>query len=109
MTVGYEIETGLPPQFSVDKNSLSTALKHEPLVLAALDLDAPTPQNPYAAQVRHFLGGDFRVQQPAYLASGRSFPLANSTPALSDWLQPAPPAASDPHRSVVISHSQLLQ
>ena len=60
-----------------------------------VDPDAPTPQNPTAAQVRHYLGGDFRIQT----VNGVGL-LFNDTPALSEYRQPAPPNTSDPHRSV---------
>ena len=62
-----------------------------------VDLDAPTPQNPNASQIRHFLGDNFTLEPPN--RNGLSL-LTNSTPALSDFLQPTPPAGSDPHRYV---------
>ena len=60
-----------------------------------VDLDAPTPQDPTSAQIRHFLGGNFKLDRPDI--RGLSL-LSNSTPALSNFLQPTPPAGSDPHR-----------
>ncbi|KAJ7445215.1 PEBP-like protein [Mycena galericulata] len=45
--------------------------------------------DPTAAQIRHFLGGNF------FNDGGR---LVNTTPAISNFLQPTPPAGSDPHR-----------
>ena len=58
-----------------------------------VDLDAPTPQAPTLSQIRHFLGGNF------HLVSGEDRQnLVNSTAALSEFLQPTPPAGSDPHR-----------
>lgn len=64
-----------------------------PFVVAAVDLDAPTPQNPTVAQIRHFLGGDFFLQTPR-----EPHLLTNNTPAISQFRQPTPPAGSDPHR-----------
>ena len=64
-----------------------------------VDPDAPTPQNPTVAEVRHFLGGNFRLDRsPSAIGAGT--PLVNNTPALSDYLQPSPPNTSDPHRLV---------
>ena len=66
--------------------------------MAAVDLDAPTPQDPTEAQIRHFLGGNFELRlDPAGVDRGL-VRLANSTPALSEFRQPTPPAGSDPHR-----------
>ncbi|KAF9015824.1 hypothetical protein BDZ89DRAFT_1076115 [Hymenopellis radicata] len=64
-----------------------------PFVVAAVDPDAPSPQNTSLASVRHFLGGNFTPLDDAF--------LANSTSAVSEWVQPAPPAGSDPHRCVI--------
>jgi hypothetical protein len=58
-----------------------------------VDPDALTPQMPTIAQIRHFLGGDFHLDEQ----TGK---LTNSTPAISEYLQPTPPAGSDPHRFV---------
>ena len=60
-----------------------------------VDLDAPTPQQPTNAQIRHFLGGNFALGTPD--ANGLSI-LSNSTPAVSEFKQPTPTAGSDPHR-----------
>lgn len=60
-----------------------------------MDPDA-SPSN--LAQVRHFLGGDF------YLESGHweVHALVNRTPALSEFLDPQPPAGSGLHRYVFL-------
>ncbi|KAF8802137.1 PEBP-like protein [Phlegmacium glaucopus] len=69
-----------------------------PFVVAIVDPDAPTPQNPTSAQIRHFLGGNFFQDFP--------FCLRNSTPAISDFIQPTPPAGSDPHRYIFLLFKQ---
>lgn len=79
--------TAGPPTFSVRDIILSPI---QPFVIAAVDLDAPTPQTPTRAQIRHFLGGNFFASD-----SGE---LLNSTAAVSEFRQPTPPAGSDPHR-----------
>lgn len=61
-----------------------------------VDLDAPTPQDPTNAQIRHFLGGNFFLEQTSL--KNDVVTLVNRTPALSDFRQPTPPAGSDPHR-----------
>lgn len=66
--------------------------RNNEFVVTMVDLDAPTPQNQSLSQIRHFLGGDFTQTRN----SGGL--LSNSTPALSNFLQPTPPAGSDPHR-----------
>jgi len=71
--------------------------KDDTFVVAMVDPDAPTPQDPTEAQIRHFLGGGFTLQ-------GNE--LVNNTPALSDYRQPTPPNTSDPHRYVFLLFAQ---
>ncbi|KAJ3567086.1 hypothetical protein NP233_g6597 [Leucocoprinus birnbaumii] len=85
--------TAGPPTFSL----LGTS-RRGPFVVAAVDPDAPTPQAPTSAQIRHFLGGNF--------TPGRSGLLSNSTPALSEFRQPTPPAGSDAHRYIFLVFEQ---
>lgn len=81
-----------PPSFTL----VGLDARDGPFVVAAVDPDAPTPQNPTNAQVRHFLGGNF---EPSRLSRSRAT-LTNTTAAVSNWRQPTPPAGSDAHRCV---------
>ncbi|KAF9446376.1 PEBP-like protein [Macrolepiota fuliginosa MF-IS2] len=85
--------TAGPPTFRV-----VGANSNGPFVVATVDPDAPTPQNPTSAEIRHFLGGNFRAN-----AGGL---LTNSTPAISNFLQPTPPAGSDAHRYIFLLFNQ---
>jgi len=71
-----------------------------PFVVATVDPDALTPQDPTVAQIRHFLGGNF---------FNKGGLLVNSTPAISDFLQPTPPAGSDAHRYIFLLFKQSPQ
>lgn len=85
-------DTAGPPVFRVVGN-----VGRGPFVVATVDPDAPTPQDPTQAQIRHFLGGNF------FNHGGL---LVNNTPALSEFLQPTPPAGSDAHRYVFLLFEQ---
>lgn len=89
---GLLLETAIPPLFGIQSSAVSS---DDTFVVAMVDLDAPTPQNPTSAQIRHFLGGNLALG--ASDANGLSL-FSNSTPALSEYRQPTPPAGSDPHR-----------
>ncbi|KAA1473818.1 PEBP-like protein [Dentipellis sp. KUC8613] len=93
--------TAHPPTFSLLHPPASTG--RGPFVVAMVDLDAPTPQDPSSAQIRHFLGGDFTLSVGRGGVLGL---LSNSTPALSEFLQPTPPAGSDAHRYVFLLFAQ---
>ncbi|PFH53306.1 hypothetical protein AMATHDRAFT_55142 [Amanita thiersii Skay4041] len=73
-----------------------------PFVIAAIDPDAPTPQEPTNAQIRHFLGGNFFGRSTRIEAEF----LRNSTPAISEFRQPTPPAGSDAHRYIFLLFKQ---
>lgn len=114
------LETAIPPVFSVQLpeagqsagsghphgsgrgGSESKSRCDEAFVVAMLDLDAPTPQDPVYAQIIHTLGGNYTLQKPD--RRGVSL-LSNSTPALVHYLQPAPSAGI--HRYVVVVVSSV--
>ncbi|GLB45535.1 putative phosphatidylethanolamine-binding protein [Lyophyllum shimeji] len=54
-----------------------------PFVIAAVDPDAPTPQNPTSAQIRHLLAPNFSSLNPG----ADVHPLVNSTAAISPFRQ----------------------
>ncbi|KAF5353389.1 hypothetical protein D9756_008063 [Leucocoprinus leucothites] len=100
--------TAGPPIFtllSLPSISSHSRPKHSEFVIIAIDPDAPSPQEPIFGPVRHFLGGDF---SPLKLGPfGLETPLlVNSTPAISEFLQPGPPAGSDPHRYIFLAYNQ---
>ncbi|KAF7368692.1 hypothetical protein MVEN_00193700 [Mycena venus] len=88
-------DTAGPPVFHVVGN-----VGRGPFVVATVDPDAPTPQAPTEAQIRHFLGGNF------FNDGGH---LVNSTPAISEFKQPTPPAGSDAHRYIFLLFDQSPQ
>lgn len=90
-----------PPTFAV--RGLTNAPRGQKFVVAAVDPDAPTPQTPTSAQIRHFLGGDFTLGQST---GGGTRELVSNTPPVSGFLQPTPPAGSDAHRYVFLLFRQ---
>lgn len=93
--------TAGPPTFAAVDNG-SGDLGRGPFVVATVDPDAPTPQDPTEAQIRHFLGPNFLAALP----SDRLHPLKNITAALSEFLQPTPPAGSPAHRYIFLLFRQ---
>ncbi|KAJ3483643.1 hypothetical protein NLI96_g6172 [Meripilus lineatus] len=91
--------TAISPTFSVRNGDLRLGSS---FVIASIDLDAPSPQAPTLSPIRHLLGGNFHP-----VPGGQGIQdLVNSTVALTDWLQPTPPAGSDPHRYVFFLFNQ---
>ncbi|KZT34708.1 PEBP-like protein [Sistotremastrum suecicum HHB10207 ss-3] len=76
---------------------ISPKYANKTFVVAMVDPDDPTPQNPNISQIRHFLGGGFKLQRQT---------LVNTTAALSEYFQPTPPNGSDPHRYTFLLYEQ---
>ncbi|EMD40915.1 hypothetical protein CERSUDRAFT_91668 [Gelatoporia subvermispora B] len=87
-------QTLMEPQFFLSAND--TSLDQQTYVLVIVDPDAPTPQNATEAQFRHMLAGDLHVNGST--SSGLGAPLTNTSAALTEFVNPTPPAGSDPHR-----------
>jgi len=87
-------DTAGPPTFAITGGGVG----HGPFVVAVVDPDAPTPQAPTIAQIRHFLGGNF--------FKNHSCLLSTSTPVLSQFQQPTPPAGSAAHRYIFLLFHQ---
>ncbi|KAI0720274.1 phosphatidylethanolamine-binding protein [Cerioporus squamosus] len=93
-------QTALRPTVSFTSNT--TTFAQQTFVLAMVDPDAPTPQNPTVAQIRHLLAPNITLN--GSLASGAL--LVNNSPAISDFQRPTPPAGSDPHRYILLLFAQ---
>jgi len=97
VTTGLELtppDVAQPPRFSVC-GGRRAGIGHGPFVLVIIDPDAPSAQDPSLAQVRHFVGGGYYLEQGYY---DGPHPLVNKTPAVSDYISPAPPPGSGFHR-----------
>ncbi|KAJ7177403.1 hypothetical protein C8R43DRAFT_1118400 [Mycena crocata] len=81
-------DTDGPPNFRAVGN-----VGRGPFGVATVD----PPQDPTEAQIGHFLSRNF---------SNRGGLLVNSTPAISEFLQPTPPAGSDAHRYIFLLFKQ---
>jgi len=90
------------PSFAILSNI--TAIIGKPYLMAIIDPDAPTPQQPNSSEFRHFLGAD-------YISNGSTngqFVLTNQskTATLTEYTPPSPPQGSDAHRYVVLCYLQ---
>ncbi|KZS89956.1 PEBP-like protein [Sistotremastrum niveocremeum HHB9708] len=82
-------ESANRPLWSIPDIKLAPRFSKKSFVIAMIDPDAPSPTNTTFAQIRHFIGGGFKLEGTT---------LRNTTPALSEYLSPGPPVGSPPHR-----------
>jgi len=78
----------------------NSSLASGTFVIAMVDPDAPTPATSMGVQFRHMMAGDLT------LSGGNGSALTNSTPALTDYETPGPPAGSPAHRYVLLVFQQ---
>ncbi|KAF8880613.1 hypothetical protein CPB85DRAFT_1340969 [Mucidula mucida] len=88
--------TANPPTFTLVGGIIGAG----PFVVETVVPDAPTPQDPYIAQVWHFLSGNFILGPPCREAELSD--IVNTTPAISEWQQPTPPTGSHAHRYIFL-------
>ncbi|KAG9091488.1 hypothetical protein FRC06_000546 [Ceratobasidium sp. 370] len=74
-------------------------------VFFLLDPDAPSRENPKWSQVRHMFMGNLTLGGFSKHVSN-SVVLTNETTAVNDYMSPAPPAGSGPHRYVALLYAQ---
>ncbi|KAF7352605.1 PEBP-like protein [Mycena venus] len=91
-------QTANEPNFVLTVSDTTIASNAE-FVVALFDPDAPTPQNTTFAQFRHLLGAGYRWNADTGV-------LTNTTAALTEFVPPAPPPKSDPHRYLVLIYEQ---
>ncbi|KAI0335621.1 PEBP-like protein [Cubamyces sp. BRFM 1775] len=89
-----EQQSAQRPQFFLVSND--TSLAGQTFVLVMVDPDAPTPQ------IRHLLAPGLMAN--GSLATGAT--LVNNTPAISEYISPAPLAGSGPHRYTMVLYIQ---
>ncbi|EIM87952.1 PEBP-like protein [Stereum hirsutum FP-91666 SS1] len=90
------------PQFFFTTND--TSLSNSTFVIVLVDPDAPTPQNTSISQFRHMLAGDFMLSNMGNTINESA--LTNTSAAVTPFVNPTPPAGSDPHRYVVLLFEQ---
>lgn len=88
-------ETFEPPKIAVS----GEVTRLQRFVMTMLDLDAPTPELPNEAQVRHLLAGNM-VRTVESFDDPKELMLLSRP--VSRWYEPTPPAGSDAHRYVSI-------
>ncbi|EED81814.1 predicted protein [Postia placenta Mad-698-R] len=87
----------LEPVFALVRPALS-----KDFVVIMVDLDVPSPSDPYLGPYRHFLGGDY---VPLDFPRLGAFLLGNLTKPVSSWVSPGPDSVA-PHRYVLLVYEQ---
>ncbi|TRM70371.1 phosphatidylethanolamine-binding protein [Schizophyllum amplum] len=93
-------QTKYMPQFSISNFTESDA--EQTYVIIQIDPDAPTPQDPWASQIRHYMGTNYTAD----VEVESDLLLKNISVPIGDWVRPNPPAGSDPHRYIVLLYPQ---
>ena len=74
-------------------------------VFFLLDPDAPSHSDPKWSQVRHMFAGNLTISGDSKHVP-HSVVLGNATDAVNEYMPPAPPAGTGPHRYVALLYAQ---
>ncbi|KAG6909599.1 hypothetical protein DXG01_016638 [Tephrocybe rancida] len=96
------VTTAILPSFEVVGHA-----GHGPFIVAMLDPDVPTPQDPNLAQIRHYFGTDFFTGKGQGDGDAQAVHrLFNRTAAITPYFQPTPIPSSDAHRYIFLLFKQ---
>lgn len=68
--------------------------------------DSPTRESPTERNMRHYLAGNFTLEQTKSEVLASAMIMKNSTPAFNDYMAPEPKAGSGMHRYVYLLYVQ---
>jgi len=95
-------DTANEPTFSF--LSTDTNVPSDKFLIAMVDPDAPTPQNPTSGQILHLLSDGFTSTT---LTNGTSYVLSTQTTPTAAYMGPKPPNGSTAHRYVIAAYLQF--
>lgn len=100
---GKDIEPGqyLPKVEAQSAPEISLAGAEGDYIAVCLDMDAPFPSFPILGPIHHWTQPGFKPTAP-----GQSTLTSGSTPFVADYIGPAPPPGSGPHRYAFFLYEQ---
>ncbi|KAK1446462.1 hypothetical protein CCUS01_12427 [Colletotrichum cuscutae] len=100
-------ETKFPFEFSVENiMKAGNVTRNSRFVLYMIGPDSPTRESPTERNMRHYLAGNFTLEQTKSEVLSSAMIMKNSTPALNDYMAPEPKAGSGMHRYVYLLYVQ---
>ncbi|TQN68706.1 OV-16 antigen [Colletotrichum shisoi] len=100
-------EAKFPFEFSVENMANAQNItRNSRFIVNMIGPDYPTRENPTDRSVRHYLAGNFTVEQTKSAILSSAIIMKNSTPAFSDYIAPEPKAGSGVHRYVYLLYVQ---
>ncbi|KAK1674118.1 phosphatidylethanolamine-binding protein [Colletotrichum godetiae] len=100
-------ETKFPFEFSVENiMKARNVTRNSRFVLYMIGPDSPTRESPTERNMRHYLAGNFTLEQTKSEVLASAMIMKNSTPAFNDYMAPEPKAGSGMHRYVYLLYVQ---
>ncbi|KAJ0159265.1 OV-16 antigen [Colletotrichum tanaceti] len=100
-------EAKFPFEFSIENMSNAKNItRNSRFIIYMIGPDYPTRDKPTDRSVRHYLAGNFTVEQTKSEVLSSAIIMRNSTPAFSDYIAPEPKAGSGVHRYVYLLYLQ---
>ncbi|KAK2000490.1 PEBP-like protein [Colletotrichum falcatum] len=100
-------EAKLPFEFSVENiMNAQNVSRNSRYVLCMIGPDSPTRDEPTERSMRHYLAGNFTVEQTKSEVLSSAIILRNSTPAFNEYMAPNPKSGTGVHRYVYLLYVQ---
>ncbi|KAK1979503.1 phosphatidylethanolamine-binding protein [Colletotrichum cereale] len=100
-------EAKSPFEFSVENiMNAQNVTRNSRYIVYMVGPDSPTREEPTERNMRHYLAGNFTVEQTKSEILSSALIMRNSTPAFNDYMAPDPKSGSGVHRYVYLLYVQ---
>ncbi|KAL0933448.1 mitochondrial 54S ribosomal protein mL38 [Colletotrichum truncatum] len=100
-------EVKMPFEFSVENVINARNLtRNSRFIIHMIGPDSPSRENPTERNMRHYLAGNFTVEQTKSAVLSSAMIMTNSSPAFNEYMPPEPKSGSGMHRYVYLLYVQ---
>ncbi|EQB54490.1 hypothetical protein CGLO_05674 [Colletotrichum gloeosporioides Cg-14] len=100
-------EVKMPFEFSVENISMAqNVTRNSRFIVLMIGPDSPSRENPSERNIRHYLAGNFTVEQTKSAVLNSSMIMKNSSAAFTEYMPPEPKSGSGMHRYIYLLYVQ---
>ncbi|KAF6828533.1 ov-16 antigen [Colletotrichum musicola] len=100
-------EVMMPFEFSVENITMARNItRNSRFIIHMIGPDSPTRENPTERNMRHYLAGNFTVEQTKSAVLSSAMIMKNSTQAFNEYMPPEPKSGSGTHRYIYLLYVQ---
>ncbi|KAI8185532.1 Lipase 1 [Colletotrichum sp. SAR 10_75] len=100
-------EVKMPFEFSVENISMAqNVTRNSRFIVLMIGPDSPSRENPSERNIKHYLAGNFTVEQTKSAVLNSSMIMKNSSAAFTEYMPPEPKSGSGMHRYIYLLYVQ---